>query len=90
MSTPSSAALATSVDILPEELGLAHRNHSFLLEGLRHDVTPLGMHYLLIHSTSRPRTRPSWKVAVGGLVRNALSLIHPRGPARPRTASRCR
>jgi DMSO/TMAO reductase YedYZ molybdopterin-dependent catalytic subunit len=67
-------ALAAGVDILPEELGLAHRNHSFLLEGLRHDVTPLGMHYLLIHFDIPAADETVWKVAVGGLVRNALSL----------------
>ena len=36
-------------DYADEEVGLAHRNHGMLLEGLRHDVTPAGMHYLLTH-----------------------------------------
>ena len=32
-----------------EELQLAARNHGMPLEALRHEVTPLGLHYLLIH-----------------------------------------
>ena len=32
-----------------EELQLAARNHGMPLEALRHDITPLGLHYLLIH-----------------------------------------
>lgn len=32
-----------------EELGLAARNHGFPLEMLREPITPVGLHYLLIH-----------------------------------------
>ena len=32
-----------------EELGQATRNHGMPLEALRADITPAGMHYLLIH-----------------------------------------
>ena len=32
-----------------EELQLAARNHGMPLEALRHEITPLGLHYLLIH-----------------------------------------
>jgi hypothetical protein len=32
-----------------EELQLATRNHGLPLEALRYDVTPVGLHYLLIH-----------------------------------------
>src|SRR5262249_27235290 len=35
--------------LTPEELQLALRNHGMPLEALRYDVTPVGMHYLLIH-----------------------------------------
>lgn len=31
------------------ELNLAFRNHGIHYEGLREDITPIGMHYLLIH-----------------------------------------
>ena len=32
-----------------EEIGLAARNHGMPLEALRYDVTPAGLHYLLLH-----------------------------------------
>ena len=35
--------------ITVEELRLAARNHALPLEALRHELTPLGLHYLLIH-----------------------------------------
>jgi len=56
-----------------EELQLAARNHGMPLEGLRYDVTPAGMHYLLIHFDV-PESRPDgWRLAVDGHVRSALS-----------------
>jgi len=41
--------LADGEGITTEELRLAARNHGMPLEALRHDVTPVGLHYLLIH-----------------------------------------
>ena len=41
--------LATGDQITAEELQLAARNHGMPLEALQHDVTPVGLHYLLIH-----------------------------------------
>jgi sulfane dehydrogenase subunit SoxC len=41
--------LAPGEQISAEELQLAARNHGMPLEALRHDVTPVGLHYLLIH-----------------------------------------
>ena len=32
-----------------DELQLAARNHGMPLEALRHEITPLGLHYLLTH-----------------------------------------
>jgi sulfane dehydrogenase subunit SoxC len=61
-------------NVTPEELQLAARNHGMPLEGLRYDVTPAGMHYLLIHFDV-PETRPDgWRLAVDGHVRSALDL----------------
>jgi DMSO/TMAO reductase YedYZ molybdopterin-dependent catalytic subunit len=36
-------------DISLDELRLAARNHALPLEALRYDVTPAGLHYLLVH-----------------------------------------
>ena len=57
--------LAPGADITPDELQLAARNHGMPLEALRHDVTPVGLHYLLIHydiPVVDPRT---WRLTVG-------------------------
>ena len=49
--------LAEGEGITAEELQLAARNHGMPLEALRHDVTPVGLHYLLSTTTSRTSTR---------------------------------
>ena len=42
---PETAAAGVTFD----ELRLAARNHAMPLEALQYDVTPVGLHYLLIH-----------------------------------------
>lgn len=67
-------ALAPGPEISLEELQLAVRNHSLPLEALRYPVTPVGLHYLLIHFDI-PRVDPaSWRLSIGGKVRQPLSL----------------
>jgi DMSO/TMAO reductase YedYZ molybdopterin-dependent catalytic subunit len=50
-----------------EELALAARNRGMPLEALRHDVTPVGLHYLLIHFDI-PAERADWKLRVSGFL----------------------
>lgn len=57
-----------------EELQLAARNHGLPLEALREDVTPIGLHYLLIHYDIPQVEAASWRLSVDGLVDNELSL----------------
>jgi DMSO/TMAO reductase YedYZ molybdopterin-dependent catalytic subunit len=57
-----------------EELQLAARNHGMPLEGLRYDLTPLGMHYLLIHFDIPPADDTTWTVDIEGRVRKPMSL----------------
>ena len=57
-----------------EELQLAFRNRGMPLEGLRYDVTPTGMHYLLIHFDIPDVDLSKWKLNVGGLVGKSASL----------------
>jgi DMSO/TMAO reductase YedYZ molybdopterin-dependent catalytic subunit len=72
-----------------EEVGLAHRNHGIHLEALRYDVTPAGMHYLLIHFDVPFVPEPEkWQLSVGGLVDNALSLRIADIRAMPQVTSR--
>ncbi|MGA9159903.1 MAG: sulfite oxidase [Actinomycetota bacterium] len=66
--------VTTSTEISPEELQLSQRNHGMQLEGLRYDVTPAGMHYLLIHFDVPEADGASWRLSVGGLVRHPLEL----------------
>ena len=62
-------------DFVREEVILANRNHGALIEGLRHDVTPAGMHYLLNHfDVPYVADASGWRVAVTGEVERALSL----------------
>jgi len=56
------------------ELGQAARNHGMHLEGLRYDVTPIGMHYLVIHFDIPPADDSSWTVDVDGLVERPMTL----------------
>ncbi len=58
------AGIAADDAITVEELQLAARNHGMPLEGLRYDVTPLGMHYLLIHFDIPLADERAWTVAV--------------------------
>jgi DMSO/TMAO reductase YedYZ molybdopterin-dependent catalytic subunit len=54
--------------LYPEELQLAARNHSILLEGLRYDVTPTGMHYTLVHYDVPAVDPDEWSLKLDGAV----------------------
>ena len=60
--------------LYPQELQLAFRNHAILLEGLRYDVTPTGMHYTLTHYDVPAADAADWTVTMDGAVRTPLSL----------------
>jgi sulfane dehydrogenase subunit SoxC len=64
----------TSAGISLEELQLAARNHGMPLEALRWDVTPLGLHYLLIHYDIPDVDPTTWRLEIDGLVERALTL----------------
>ncbi|MEZ5843002.1 MAG: sulfite oxidase [Hyphomicrobiaceae bacterium] len=58
-----------------EEVRLANRNSGTLLEMLRHDVTPIGLHYLLIHfDVPYVASAADWTVKVGGRVQRPISV----------------
>src|SRR5436190_23047430 len=68
-------ARLSSVDgISLEELQLAARNHGMPLEALRYPVTPVGLHYLLIHYDIPLVDEATFELAVGGLVTRPLTL----------------
>jgi len=70
------------MSISVDELQLAARNHGMPLEALRYDVTPVGLHYLLIHFDV-PAVGPDWRLRVGGEVERALELSLDDLRARP-------
>lgn len=74
--------------ITTEELALAARNHGMPLEALRYDVTPAGLHYLLIHYDIPAADPAHWRVTVGGRVAHPLTLDLPALRARQATTVR--
>ncbi|MDQ4038149.1 MAG: sulfite oxidase [Actinomycetota bacterium] len=60
--------------ISPEELAMAGRNHSLLLEALRYDVTPPGLHYVLVHYDVPQLDPADWSLSVNGHVDRELVL----------------
>ncbi|MER5178774.1 sulfite oxidase [Streptomyces sp. NPDC002896] len=57
-----------------EELALAARNHGLPLEALRYDLTPPGLHYVLVHYDIPAADADDWTLTVHGRVRTPLSL----------------
>src|SRR5437867_2962287 len=70
-------------EISIEEVQLAARNHGMPLEALRYDVTPVGLHYLLIHYDIPAVDADAWTVSVDGHVANPLQLTLDDLRARP-------
>ncbi len=66
-----------------EELQLAARNHALPLEALRYPVTPVGLHYLLIHFDIPNVDPESWRLQIGGRVSRPLTLTLADVKARP-------
>ena len=76
---------AAGVGISREQVQLAARNHGLPLEALRHDTTPVGLHYLLIHFDIPAVDPATWHLELAGLFDRprSLSLEDIRGrPAR--------
>ena len=60
--------------ISTQELQLAARNHGMPLEALRHPITPIGLHYLLVHYDVPVVDAATWRLEVGGRVARPRSL----------------
>jgi sulfane dehydrogenase subunit SoxC len=57
-----------------EEVGLALRNPGMPLEALRHSVTPIGMHYVLVHFDIPYIDPAGYQLLIDGRVREPLAL----------------
>ena len=66
-----------------EELQLAGRNRGMPLEALRYDVTPTGLHYLLVHFDIPAVDVATWRLRLGGLVDRPIELTLDELKARP-------
>jgi DMSO/TMAO reductase YedYZ molybdopterin-dependent catalytic subunit len=65
----------TEGDFAREEVALANRNSGLPLEALRYDVTPAGMHFLLVHfDVPFVATADDWRLDVTGCVQRPLTL----------------
>jgi DMSO/TMAO reductase YedYZ molybdopterin-dependent catalytic subunit len=81
----TAGTLIESPDITQGELQLAVRNHSMPLEALRYAITPIGLHYVLIHFDIPAVDANDWSLKVGGRVRHQLQLNLEQLKARPST-----
>ena len=70
-----------------DELRLAARNHAMPLEALRWPITPVGLHYLLIHYDVPLVDPASWRLEIGGAVERPLPLTLDDLRARPGSSS---
>jgi sulfane dehydrogenase subunit SoxC len=73
----------SSSDITLDELQLAARNHGTPLEALRHPITPVGLHYLLIHFDIPEVDERTWRLHVAGRVERDLKLALDELKSRP-------
>jgi DMSO/TMAO reductase YedYZ molybdopterin-dependent catalytic subunit len=64
----------SSGDVTQAELRLAARNHGMPLEALRYPVTPIGLHYLLVHYDIPAVDVATWRLELDGAVQRPLSL----------------
>jgi DMSO/TMAO reductase YedYZ molybdopterin-dependent catalytic subunit len=78
MTTALPSAMSRLADpdegISADELALAGRNHALLLEAMRHDITPPGLHYVLVHYDVPYLEPTTWSLTVDGHVGRPFSL----------------
>src|SRR3990167_6280514 len=70
MNQPQPAIEPFSLD----ELQKATRNRGMPLEALRYDITPAGIHYLLLHFDIPATEEAGWRVELTGNIERTLSL----------------
>ena len=64
----------TDGPLLFEELQLAFRNRDMPLEAMQYDLTPTGLHYLVARWDVPRIDQKSWRLNIGGEVRECLEL----------------
>jgi len=90
MTTPTvrpgeaSRIAAPDEGITLDELRLAARNHGMPLEALRYDLTPPGLHYVLVHYDIPYVDPATWRLSIDGQVRTPFGLDLAALRARPK------
>jgi sulfane dehydrogenase subunit SoxC len=74
MSHPDPPVFGDADTVTFGELRLAARNHGMPLEVLRHDRTPVGLHYLLTHYDIPDVDPDTWRLVIDGSVRRPRHL----------------
>jgi DMSO/TMAO reductase YedYZ molybdopterin-dependent catalytic subunit len=69
-----------------DELALAARNHAMPLEALRYDITPVGLHYLLVHYDIPYVDADAWRLDVDGRVERPVTVDLAALRARPKVS----
>ena len=82
--SPPSRIADAAEGISIDELRLAARNHGMPLELLDRDITPLGLHYLLIHYDIPLLDPATWTLTIGGHVERPLTIDLATLRSRPR------
>jgi DMSO/TMAO reductase YedYZ molybdopterin-dependent catalytic subunit len=72
--SPAARVAEPGEGISVDELRMAARNHGMPLEMLAHDVTPLGLHYVLVHYDIPLLDRDAWRLEIDGHVERPLVL----------------
>jgi DMSO/TMAO reductase YedYZ molybdopterin-dependent catalytic subunit len=72
--SPPARIAAPGEGISVDELRLATRNHGLPLEMLRHDVSPPGLHYVLVHYDIPTLDPAAYRLRVDGAVARPLEL----------------
>ncbi len=81
---PAAGLEPTTGPLTFEELQLAARNRGMPLEALRYDLTPTGLHYLLIHWDIPLIDPATWRLRLAGNVAKPLELTLDAIRAMPR------
>jgi len=79
--------MGTDAGITMDELELAARNHATPQEALRYDVTPIGLHYLLIHYDIPTVDAGAFRLRIEGRVARPMELSLDELRGRPAVTS---
>jgi DMSO/TMAO reductase YedYZ molybdopterin-dependent catalytic subunit len=71
-----------------DELALAGRNHAMPAEALRWDVTPVGLHYVLVHYDIPAIDPAAWRLRIDGGAGSSVEVSLEDLAAMPRTTTR--